>query len=135
MRRAQYAVPGAGGAEDGELAVFYFGQGQGGGVEANLDRWYGQFTQPDGGSTRASASRERRTVGTLAVTVTRARGTFAGGMPGAGPSTPRPRWALLGAIVETPGGLWFFKLTGPEATVEAARRGFDELLESLRLQP
>ena len=48
MRLAQYRLPGLeGDPEDAELAVFYFG-GQGGSVQANVDRWIGQFSNPDG---------------------------------------------------------------------------------------
>src|SRR5690606_2877124 len=46
MRAATYSVPKAeGDAQDGELAVFYFGAGQGGDVEMNINRWTGQFTE------------------------------------------------------------------------------------------
>ena len=46
MRVATYAVPAASGdAEGGECAVFYFGNDQGGGVEANIDRWVAQFEE------------------------------------------------------------------------------------------
>ncbi len=56
MRLAQWSY----GAKS-EVVIFYFGSGQGGSVEANLDRWYGQFQQPDGGSTRERAKvRSRR---------------------------------------------------------------------------
>src|SRR4051812_40603218 len=38
MRKASFIVPRApGDAEDGELTVFYFGPGQGGSVDANVD--------------------------------------------------------------------------------------------------
>ena len=56
MRLAEYALPGIGNeqnAADASLTVFYFGPNQGGSVEANIERWYGQFSQPDGGSTKA----------------------------------------------------------------------------------
>ena len=46
----EHRLPSAEG--DGTLAVFRFGPGQGGGVEANLDRWLGQFQQPDGRDSR-----------------------------------------------------------------------------------
>jgi len=54
-------------------------------------------------------------------------------MPGAAPPVAHDDYALLGAIVETPGGPWFFKMTGPRATVEAARRGFDDLVDSFQM--
>ena len=42
MRAATYKIPAnPGDAEDAECAVFYFGPGQGGSIEANLQRWYG----------------------------------------------------------------------------------------------
>src|SRR5690349_6236034 len=48
MRAATYSVPAAAGdSEDGECAVFFFGQGQGGAVDANLKRWIGQFEGGD----------------------------------------------------------------------------------------
>lgn len=125
MRRAQYAVPGAAG--DGELAVFFFGIGQGGDIDENLRRWHGQFER-----TEAPPTRESRNVGTLRVTVTAASGRFNTGSMGAGPTGPRDDWSLLGAIVETPQGPWFFKLTGPRATLAAARPAFDAMIASMR---
>ena len=63
MRKDQMILPGIEGGPAGELAVFFF-PGTGGSVQANLDRWYGQFTQPDGSSTKekdnASRCRLRR---------------------------------------------------------------------------
>jgi hypothetical protein len=44
---------------------------------------------------------------------------------------PKPGYALLGAIVETSPPT-FFKLTGPEKTVMAARADFDKLVDGLR---
>jgi hypothetical protein len=40
---------------------------------------------------------------------------------------------LLAAVVEGPGGPWFWRLTGPEATVGAAKPQFDDLLASLQV--
>jgi len=44
----------------------------------------------------------------------------------------RPNYRLLGAIVEAPGGLVFFKCTGPAATIATAEKGFAALVASLR---
>ena len=39
MRAGTFSVPAAAGdSEPGEMAIFYFGQGQGGSVEANVQR-------------------------------------------------------------------------------------------------
>src|SRR5579872_7140952 len=49
MRAATYSVPAAAGDKAGaECVVYFFGQGQGGPVEANIERWKGQFQTPDG---------------------------------------------------------------------------------------
>ena len=101
MRRAQYVVPGNGPNTEGELAVFWFGAGQGGSIDSNLARWYGQFEQPDGRPSAAVATRESRTSHGLAVTVTRVEGRFAGGVRplrrtrGRFPSSPTSRPGYL----------------------------------------
>jgi hypothetical protein len=135
MRRAQYRVPrAAGDTADAEVTVITFGPGQGGDVESNLERWYGQVTQPDGRPTREAAQRREMTVGPFHVTVAEAAGRMGGtAMPGMPPSPVLERGRLLAAIVETPHGPWFFKLTGPDATVAAARPAFEAMLRSLRL--
>jgi hypothetical protein len=51
---------------------------------------------------------------------------------GGGPTEPTPGSRLLGAVVEGPGGPWFFKITGPAATVTAAAPAFDAMLRSVR---
>ncbi|MDO9019011.1 MAG: hypothetical protein Q8S73_05140 [Deltaproteobacteria bacterium] len=135
MRRAQYTVPGNGPNTEGELTVFWFGAGQGGSIDNNLARWYGQFEQPDGRPSAAVATRETRTSHGLQVTITRVEGRFSGsGMPGAAPSPPLDGYALLAAIVETPNGPWFFKLTGPRATLAAATPAFDEMVASFEFR-
>jgi len=129
MRVATYAVPAAEGAAEGECAVFYFGKGQGGSVEENLSRWAKQF---DGGSPKT----ETKTVAGLRVHVTDVSGTYlAAGGPMMQTQEKKPGYRLLGAIVETPEGLVFFKLTGPAATVAAARADFDALVRSLTKAP
>jgi hypothetical protein len=138
MRRAQYRIPNAGGeAGDAELTVITFGPGQGGNVESNLNRWFLQVTQPDGRPTSEVASRRTMTVNGLNITIAEAPGRLGGGggpaMPGmpAAPSFEHGR--LLAAIVETPQGPWFFKMTGPDQTVAHARPAFESLLSSLQV--
>src|SRR5262245_63680887 len=53
MRAAQFKVPRAGtDAEDAELVLFFFGPGQGGSAEQNVDRWAGRIVVPGGKATR-----------------------------------------------------------------------------------
>jgi hypothetical protein len=76
-----------------------------------------------------SAKRSTRRVGPLEVTVIEAQGAYSGGM--VKDASSGSGYALLGAIVSTPGMPHFFKLTGPARTVMAARAEFDQLIGSL----
>jgi hypothetical protein len=120
-----------------ELVVFYFGEGQGGAVEANVTRWLGQLSQPDGSDTAKTAKRAERTVSGLNVALVEATGTYSGGMamPGGPAPAPTPDAMLLAAIASGPRGPVFFKLVGKRASVEQARAGFDALVDSLRPAP
>lgn len=133
MRAAQYRIPKTGAdAEDGELVLFFFGKGQGGGAEQNLDRWYGQFKQDDGRPSKDAAVVTTRTVNGLKVTSVDLSGTYRPApMGGGGPTKEKPGYRMLAAVVEGPGGPWFFRVTGPSATVVAAKPGFDALLASV----
>jgi hypothetical protein len=131
MRAAEYAVRSH---PEAELTVFHFDRAEGGGgtVEQNVERWVGQFEQPDGRPSREAARVERATVAGIAVTTVDVRGTFVGMRGMGGPGTPREGWRMLGAIAEGPRGMVFFKLTGPEAAVDESEGGFRALVESVR---
>src|SRR5436190_7667455 len=45
MRKAQLKVPGPDKKQSAEVVFFYFGEGNGGGTKANVDRWLGQFEE------------------------------------------------------------------------------------------
>ncbi|HRG97063.1 MAG TPA: hypothetical protein PLR99_12495 [Polyangiaceae bacterium] len=125
MRLATYRVPHApGDAEDPELTITQAG----GSVEANAQRWIGQFG-PEGAKT---AKQSTRTVGTLSVAIVEVEGKFVSGMGREG--REEERWAMLGAIVQTAGMPHFFKLTGPVKSVKAARAEFDALIGSVALK-
>lgn len=130
MRRAQYRVPGPGG--DGEAVVFYFGPGQGGDAVANAQRWANQFAQPDGRPSAEVMTTETITVGDIAVLMVEVTGTYSGGMAMGAPVEPTPDAMLLGAIAQGADANWFFKLTGPRATIEGERDAFRGLIRSLR---
>ncbi len=129
MRVVTLKVPAAAGdSEGGELAVFYFGPGQGGGVDANVQRWFSQFqSDPKGGGQKQSKTK----VGEIAVTLCQTEGTYVAGMGGV-TTVPKTGWALRGAIAEGAQGSVFFKLVGPKKTIEKAQPAFDALVKSLR---
>ena len=130
MRKASYVVPHVGAdTEDGELAVFYFGPGQGGGIDANVDRWVKQFSGVDPSNVKRA---DREANGLHQHTVEIAHGTFDAGSMSLAPAGAKKDYALLGAIVEAPSGAYFFKMTGPAKTIAAARPAFIELLDSVK---
>jgi hypothetical protein len=132
MRAAEYGVEGD---SQAELSVFYFGPGQGGEVDANITRWLGQITQPDGSDTAQKQKRSEATSSGIAVTMVEAQGIYGGGMgmPGAPAAEPITDAILLGAIASGPQGPVFFKLVGPGAAIERARPAFKALIDSLRV--
>jgi hypothetical protein len=130
MRLAQATIPGPAGA--GDLAVFYFGAGQGGNVEANIERWIDQVEAAPG-----TPKPERGTLDAngLKVSWVDVHGTLKPNAMGMGPSTPVTNARLFGAVVEGPGGPWFFKVTGPDKTLAPQRDAFFAMLKTVRAAP
>ena len=111
LRVAQYRLPGEGGSADASLAVFFFGQGQGGPIEDNFDRWVGQMQK-----TRDQAKTEKLTVNGMPVTLLDVSGTFSGDMM-SGSTAPQPNYRMRAGVIESPRGNYFVKLVGPEKTI------------------
>lgn len=136
MRAAEYAVQGATPDSMAELTVYYFGPGQGGSVDANLDRWIGQFRGADGAALDRSAAKiAERKVNGMGVTTLDLTGSFIpsmGPMMQAQPGAAQADYRVLGAIAEGPEGPVFFKFVGPKATLANAEAAFLALVESLR---
>ena len=125
MRAVTYVVPAAPGQEAGECGVFFFGKGQGGSVDENLARWAAQF---ESGTKPATSA---RTINGLSVHETEISGTYlAPGGPMMQSQGKKTGWQLVGAIVEAPDGLVFFKCTGPAATIAGAKKDFEALVKS-----
>ena len=120
MRKAQYK------SGKTEIVVFYFGAGQGGGVEANVSRWLSQFKEP---KDKLSAKVEKVEIKKSKVTTVSARGTYMSGPP-FGQKVPVPGHALRGAIIECNGGPIFIKMTGPKDEVLSTSKDFDKTVRS-----
>jgi hypothetical protein len=132
----EFAIPSAGNGPDGgplppgRMTVM----GAGGSVEANIERWYGQFAQPDGGSTKDKASTKKLKVAGRDVTIVDIAGTYKdspGGPFAGGKTIDRPDYRMLAAIVEGPDGNYFLKFYGPAATVEQHADGFRTMIEGM----
>ena len=113
FRAATFVVPANGDGDQGELAIF---AGIRGSDEANIDRWEGQFQEPTGGPGQAIVDPMPNAL--FPTVLVELRGKYQGmGMP-----SPRDGMAFLAAIVRAPGReILHIRLTGPEATVDAAR--------------
>lgn len=127
MRLAQAAIPGPGGP--GQLAVFFFGPGGGGTVEANIQRWIDQMEPAKGSSPKPETFQTDKG---FKVTWVDVKGTLKPSSMGMGPAKEQPGSRLLGAVVEGPGGPWFFKVTGPDSTIGGQRDAFLTMLKSVR---
>jgi len=132
MRIKQFTVPGKDG--EAELVVFYFGEGQGGGTEANLDRWKKQFTPPEGKTIDQVSKVETVKLATTKATVLDVSGTymFKARPMDPGPGEPRPNSRMLAAVLETPKGNYYIKLTGPAKTIEKNKKDFDGWLKAFK---
>ena len=123
MRLAEYVVTGESG-EPAVLTVFYFGPAGGGGVDANITRWTGQF-----GADGASAKRGETVVNGMKVHTVDVAGTYNAGMAG-GNQPAKQDQRMLGAIVESSAGLFFFKLVGPNSLITANEDEWNAFVQS-----
>lgn len=132
MRAATYTVPPTAGDQPGaECVVYFFGENQGGSVEANIERWKGQFRGAAGKPPAAKVA--KRTSRGIPITTIDVSGEYTGmGGPMARERTAVPGYRLLGAVVEGPRGNVFVKFTGPAKTVAANQQKFEQLLASVQ---
>ena len=130
MRAASYLVPRApGDTLPAECVVYFFGAGQGGSIDANMERWSGQFAEVTGAPAKAAIG--HRVIHGMKTTTIDVSGVYSGmGGPMAAGAHKLPGYRLLGAILEGPGGNIFVKFTGQAATVAAAAKAYEQLLAS-----
>jgi hypothetical protein len=134
-QKASYRVGKTGNdKEDAEVNVLFFGTGSKGDPAPVFKAWVAQF-QGDVGQQHEDLDVKGfkvetvETSGTLKIALT--------------PPTPhgkhppvqmvKDHFRLYGVVVKTPDrGNWFFKLTGPDETVQSAKSALRGLLETLR---
>ena len=128
MRLAEYVAGAPGGAE---VIVYFFGMSQGGTIDANLTRWKGQFSNPNGGAVEEKITHEKS--GAFPLTIAEYRGTYARGIgAGSAPEAARPNQILTAVVAETPKGALFFQLFGPAAAVDAQRDAYLNFVRNLK---
>lgn len=130
MRLVQAAIPGDKGKAD--LVVFHFGTGQGGDAQSNLDRWVAQVDSAEGTKPERDSFDVKAGDASYKVSTVTVPGTLKAGGMGVGVKEAQPGSRLLGAVIEGKGGPWFFKITGPDATVKDAQPAFVKMLKGLR---
>lgn len=136
MRVAQYKLPKVeGDKEDASVVLYYFGQGQGGGVAANIERWIGQMKQGDGSDSGSKPKEESFTVNGLKVTTVDVSGTYtAETAPGSGEFHNSPNYRLRAAVIETAKGSYYLKVVGPEKTIVRWSQSIDAFLKSVEFK-
>ena len=124
MRKAQLQIAGKDGARSADVTFFFFGDGPTGGVDANVQRWLGQFTgKPEANKT------EPLEVKDVKVTLVSTEGTMKAS-PFGGQPDDMPGSGLLGAIIEHAEGAVFVKMTGPLALVKESREKFVAMVKA-----
>jgi hypothetical protein len=133
MRVKQFSVPGSGEKSDAELIVFFFGEGQGGGAQANIDRWKGMFVPPEGKKIEDVSKVENVKAGDAKATVLDVRGTYKWKpAPMAPQEELRPEHRMLAVLLETPKGNYFIRFVGPQKTVDKHKKDFDRWLKGFK---
>jgi hypothetical protein len=129
MRVAQWVLPGPGG--DAELVVFRFAGG-GGGIEANVARWKGQFQAPEGKTIDDVTTTKTLEAGGLKTTLVDVTGTYVAAVtPGAEQQHDDADQRMIAAIVEGSGDPFYFKALGPRATMDLWAPAFEAMASGL----
>ena len=116
--------------EPAELVVTAFA-GDGGGVEANVERWKNMFQAEDGSDDPVVEERAGKNV---RVTVVEVAGRYvAAERPGAPKKFNKPGYRLFGVMAPSANGIYFFKMVGPEKTMKDARPALDELVKTITI--
>lgn len=123
----EFSIPPAeGDARPGRMTVTT----SGGSVQQNIDRWIGQFAQPDGSDTRKNGKIEETEIRGHAVHFVELSGTFDDKPAPFAPGQKRENYRMLGAIIPTAEGTIYFKLYGPRKTVSESQEAFRDMIVS-----
>lgn len=136
FRLYQMAVPKAeGDKEDGELIIFHFGAGGGGGVDENIKRWQGMFIPPEGKTIDEASKIDKYKVGKAEVVSLDINGTYKYKNPPFDPKAKEVRkenFRRFGVIFETDKGAYFITLTGPAKTMKQNKEAFDGWVKAFK---
>lgn len=136
MIEHELAVPPTGEDKDpGRVTIM----GAGGSIDANVERWIGQFKQPDGSDTHQTAKQKDIKAGGLDVRLVDLSGIYTDRR--GGPFNPnaqvieRPQYRMLAAIITSKKvGNYFIKFYGPQHTVADNEGAFLKMLDTLEVK-
>ncbi len=108
----------------------------GGTIEANMQRWIGQFRLGRDADGADAMKKEKTMADPLVIHQLDIAGTYFDMPRGPfGPKTERPDYRMLGAMIETPDeGTWYIKFYGPQVLVEAEAEAFHKMVADLKWQ-
>lgn len=127
FRWMQFRVPKA--KDDADDALVTISKGASGGAGPNVDRWKSSFKPPAGKTIDDAAKVEEIQIGGMKATYLDITGTYTDRFSKAGPQAD---YRLLAVYFDGKDNTYTFKLIGPAATVEAAKKVFDEWLKSFK---
>lgn len=121
---AEFTLPRAEGDDtDGRLTI----STAGGTVEANIDRWKGQFDPQ-----AKLAPQEEIGVAGMKLTVVDLSGDFSDQRGPFAPAVERPGYRMIAAIIPVEGQLHFIKATGPEKTISSHAGKIREFIRTVQ---
>lgn len=128
MIEHEFAIPAAeGDKEDGRMTVMTAG----GSVDANVQRWLGQFTQTGGTETGSKGKVEKKKIADREVTIVDVSGTYRDMRGPMAPAVERSGYRMLAAVIPTSQANYFVKFYGPKKTVQQNAEAFQRMLASL----
>jgi hypothetical protein len=119
--QAEYGIA----APEGKIRVTM--SSAGGGKEANVERWRGQFTR---GADDPEPVQETVLIDGQEAILVELFGTFRDGFGGGG---EQRNWCMFGAVIPTGPVNFFVKMTGPREAVTAQRNAFRDLVTNAKL--
>jgi hypothetical protein len=126
MEATRFTVPGRDGTPAAEIVVF---QGIGGTLEANIERWRGQFRANEDG-TLIEPEIDTITAGDdMEITLVE----FLGDWQGMHAPSHTSDQQMIMAVVDSPSGLLFIRFVGNQSTVGPNRNAFIDMMRSLRV--
>lgn len=115
---------------NGEIVVYFFGPQQQPNVDANLARWKGQFSHPDGSPIIERVNRDSS--GAFPLVFAEYEGNYRRGIGAGSTDSVRVGQRLIAAIVPTPRGTMYIQLFGTAPRVAAERETFTSFVKGIR---